>query len=270
MGFLNRNAPKRPTKQTVVHKTGWTGDSDSEGLFEENLFVALIIGISLLVVAVVGYYMGFGVNLNWFEGQNFWSTAGIIILVIFVPAIAFSTFTGRSDLIAAEAVFILIGFAMVYMANNWDIGSFIDAFSSDWFNLGDFDFNVSTLMTIVFILAIVVALIGGIWSGHPIGAAVMIIICGLGIFVINSTDPANIFYEIGEALQQGTSGVIGHDIGSVFASVGIGGGIGVAGGAAVGAALGSLGFGVGAIPGAIIGGLIGAGLGGGGDWAGWW
>jgi len=116
--FGKDKKPKRPTRQTVVHKTGWTGDSDTEGLFEENFLVAIIIGVALLVVAIAGYYIGFDINLTWFAGQNFWSTAGIIILVIFIPAIAFSTFTGRSDLIAAEAIFILIGFVMIYLMNH--------------------------------------------------------------------------------------------------------------------------------------------------------
>jgi len=262
--FGRKKNMSRPTK-TSVTKRGWTSDSDTEGLFEENLFVALIIGISLLVVAIVGFYIGFDINLQWFQGLNFWSTAGIIILCIFIPAIAISTFTGKSDLIAAEAIFILVGFAMIYMANNWDLSMFTDVFSSNWFNLGDFEFNVSTLMTIVFILAIVVSVIGGIISGHPIGASIVIIFCGFGIFLINSTDPSNIFNEIGESLRGTTEGFLGWDVGHTAAT----GLTGALAGAAAGALITSW-TGPGMGIGAVVGGLLGAAGGMGGGFQGWW
>ncbi|MHA1289111.1 MAG: hypothetical protein ACTSPB_17115 [Candidatus Thorarchaeota archaeon] len=264
--MFGRSKNKAPKRTTVVHKTGWTGDPDTEGLFEENFLVAIIIGISLLVFAVIGYFVGFDINLAWFEGQNFWSTAGIIILVIFIPAIAFSTFTGRSDLIAAEAIFILVGFGMIYLAHNFDLSEFLNVFQSDWFNLGNFDFNVSTLLTIVLIAAIIVAVIGGVLRGSGISASIVIIVCGIGIFVINSPDPGNVFHEVGEALGGATSGFIGADIGAAAAS-GITGGLA---GAAAGALAGSVVPGLGTVTGAIIGFIAGAAGGTGGSFAGWW
>lgn len=266
--MFGKNKNKAPRRTTVVHKTGWTSDADTEGLFEENFLVAIIIGVALLVFAVIGYFVGFDINLAWFEGQNFWSTAGIIILVIFIPAIAFSTFTGRSDLIAAEAVFILIGFAMIYLAHNFDFSSFIDTFSSNWTNFGDFEFNVSTIMTIVFVLAIFVALIGGIYSGHPAGSAIIIIICGIGIFVINSTDPSNIFREIGRAVGSAGEGFLGFDVGAAASSGMVGGLIGGAL-AITGVALAPFtgGFSLGLT---LAGIGIGAASGFGGSVAGWW
>lgn len=263
--MFGRNKNKAPKRTTVVHKTGWTGDADTEGLFEENFLVAIIIGVALFVFAVIGYFVGFDINLAWFEGQNFWSTAGIIILVIFIPAIAFSTFTGRSDLVAAEAVFILIGFAMIYLAHNFDFSEFVNVFQSDWFNLGNFDFNVSTLLTVVLLVAIIVAVIGGIWRGSGISAAIIVVVCGVGIYIINSSDPSNIFQEFGEMLGSTTSGFIGVDVGAAAAS-GIVGSI--------------IGLGVGILLAPVTGGIsipvclgIGALAGGGGvagSFAGWW
>lgn len=263
--FGKDNKPKRPTKQTVVHKTGWTGDSDTEGLFEENFLVAIIIGVAFLVFAIAGYYIGFDINLEWFAGQNFWSTAGIIILVIFIPAIAFSTFTGRSDLIAAEAIFILVGFVMIYLSHNFDFSSFIETFSSNWMNFGDFEFNVSTLMTVVLLIAIIVAVIGGIWRGSGISAAIIVVVCGVGIYVINSSDPSNIFREFGEMIGGATSGFLGVDVGAAAAS-GIVGSV--------------IGLGVGILLAPVTGGIsipvclgLGALAGGGGiagSFAGWW
>ena len=78
---------------------GWTDDLDTEGLVEENPFIFIIIGIIGAVAVSILYLVGIEYDPGWFEGQNLVSTMGIIFLIIFIPAIAISTLTGKSDLV---------------------------------------------------------------------------------------------------------------------------------------------------------------------------
>lgn len=203
---------------------GWTDDPDTEGLFEENLFVAIIIGVVLLAVAGILHFVGIGYDPGWFEGQQLISTIGIIFLLVFIPAIALSTATGKSDLVKWEALFLLIAIGMIYVGNNFDFQSFFDAFSakiSDWMNI---EWDVMDLISIVLIVAIIAGAISvAFGKGFGMGSAVLVLACIVGLVLVNME--GGFFENIGEGINQAVGGALGFDLGNAAKGAGIGGAI---------------------------------------------
>jgi len=195
---------------------GWTDDPDTEGLVEENPFIFIIVGIIGAVAVSILYFVGIEYYPGWFEGQNLVSTMGIIFLIIFIPAIAISTLTGRSDLVKWEAAFLLISFLMIYLGNNFDIINAFGAKIGSWLNI---DWNVKDLISIVLIVAIIATAISAAFGkGVSFGSAAIFAICIVALWAINSGwSWDNFFEKIGSAIHHGTSGLIGADIGTSLA-----------------------------------------------------
>lgn len=240
---------------------GWTDDSDEEGLIEENPLV--FIGVALVGAIIVTVLYAFGIDYDpgWFEGQNLISSMGIIFLLIFTPAIAFSTLIGKSDLVKWEAIFLILSVFMIYLGNNFDI---VDAFSSKVSTWMEIDWNVKDLISIVLLITLIATAISAAFGkGISVGSAAIVGICIFALYAINSGwSMDNFFEKIGTAIEKGTSGAIGADLGT-----GIGVGLATA---AAGAAIGSVVPGIGTAAGAVVGFL--AGMGGyviGGN-QGWW
>ena len=229
---------------------GWTDDSDTEGLIEENFLVALIFGALLIGIAVVLYFVGFSYDPGWFEGQNIISTMGIIFLLSGIPSIMISTLTGKSDLVKWEALFLIISVGMIYIGNNFDI---IGAFSSKVTSWASTDWDVKDLISIVlFVVLIVSAIAAAFGKGFSIGSAIIVVICLIALFGINAGWTWDSFFDkLGTAIHQTTGGILGVDTG---ATIGI-----FAAGAAAGAAVGSVVPGIGTGVGALVGGLLAAG-----------
>jgi len=254
--------------KTVVKKTGWTGDEDEEGLIEENPFVFIVAGVVILAVVAVLYYVGIDYDPGWFEGQNLFSTMGSVFLVIFIPAIAISTFTGKSDLVRWEAIFLLIAVFMIWAGNNFDLDKFIEAFGAKIGEIQGINWGMKDIITIVLIAAILIgAYSAAIGKGFGLGSAVVILICIVVLWVLHSGwVPGDSF--IGSLLGlPGSEGVaqVPDKMEDAAWGVGIGAGIGA------GACLALIATGVGAPIGAagllaII--LAGGALGGIGGWAG--
>jgi len=240
---------------------GWTDDPDEEGLIEENPFIFVIIGIIIIAGGATLYTVGIEYDPGWFEGQNLISTMGIIFLIIFIPAIAISTLTGKSDLVKWEAIFLFLSVLMIYLGNNFDI---VDAFSSKVSTWMEIDWNVKDLISIVLLITLIATAISAAFGkGISVGSAAIVGICIFALYAINSGwSMDNFFEKIGTAIEKGTSGAIGADLGT-----GIGVGLATA---AAGAAIGSVVPGIGTAAGAVVGFL--AGMGGyviGGN-QGWW
>ena len=228
----------------------WTDDSDTEGLIEENPFIFAVFAIIGLAVVGVLTFVGIDYQPGWFEGQNIISTMGIIFLLVFIPAIAISTLTGKSDLIKWEAMFLLVSVGMIYIGNNFDI---IGAFSSKIGSWASADWDVKDLISIVlFVVLIVSAIAASFGKGFSIGSAVIVVICLIALFGINAGWTWDSFFDkLGTAIHQTTGGIIGVDLG---AAIGV-----FAAGAAVGAVAGSVVPGLGTGIGALVGGLLAAG-----------
>ena len=231
---------------------GWTDDSDTEGLIEENPFIFIALGIIAIGVAGVLYYFGIDYDPGWFEGQNIISTMGIIFLIIFIPAIAISTLTGKSDLVKWEALFLIISVAMIWLGSNFDI---INALTSKFATWASVDWTVKDLLTIVLIITLIAMAISSAWGkGVGTGTALLAIICIVGIYLVNnpavaeSISDGSFFEKLGKATSDMTKGAVGEDLGRLV-------GIGVAG-ATAGALVGSIVPGIGT----GIGAAVGAGL----------
>ena len=203
---------------------GWTDDLDTEGLVEENPFIFIIIGVIGAVAVSILYLVGIDYYPGWFEGQNLISTMGIIFLIIFIPATAISTLTGRSDLVKWEAIFLILSFLMVYLGNN-DIINAFGAKIGSWLNI---DWNVKDLISIVLIIAIIATAISAAFGkGVSFGSAAIFAICIVALWAINSGwSWDNFFEKIGSAIHNATSGIVGADIGTSL-------GIGILGAAAI-------------------------------------
>lgn len=197
--MFGRDKNKASKSTTVIHKTGWTGDADTEGLFEENFLVAIIVGVSLLVIAMIGHFVGVSVDLNWFEGQNLISTMGIIFLIVFIPAIAISTFTGKSDLVKWEALFLLIAVGMILIGNGFNFSDALESFTASIAALGNMQVN-QLLMAFVVIIGIAIAIAVGTGQRVSGGAAVVIIILLAAIGIMNLWTSGT-FDNIGSTIQ---------------------------------------------------------------------
>jgi len=229
---------------------GWTDDKDTEGLVEENPLVFLFIGLIGAAVVTILYFVGIEYQPGWFEGQNLISSLGIIFLLIFVPAIAISTMTGKSDLAKWEAIFLFISVFLIFLGNN---GNFIDALSAKIGSWMGVDWDVKDMLTIVLIATIIItAISASMGKGISVGSALIFIICIVGIWAINAgLTWEDFFSKLGTAFNKATSGIIGTDIGAAI-------GVGLLG-AAAGAMLGSVVPGLGTAVGAAIGFFLAAG-----------
>lgn len=236
---------------------GWTDDPDEEGLIEENPFTFIVVAIIGLVAVTILYAVGIEYNPGWFEGQNLLSTMGIIFLLVFVPAIAISTLTGKSDLVKWEAIFLFLSVFMIFLGNNFDIVNALQSRFSEWMNI---DWNVKDLLTIILIITLMaMAISGAMGKGISPGAAILAGILIVAIYLLNSGYTLDSFFaKFGTALHKGTSGFIGANIGHVL-------GVGLAT-AAAGAAIGSIVPGLGTGVGAVVGFLAGMGM---ATFAGW-
>jgi|Deesub1362A_J573_1020465.scaffolds.fasta_scaffold01023_12 hypothetical protein len=197
---------------------GWTDDLDTEGLIEENPLVFIAIAIIGAVVVTVLYVFGIEYDPGWFEGQNLISSMGIIFLLIFIPAIAVSTLTGKSDLVKWEAIFLLISVGMILIGNGFDFTKFMQSFSSSISSLGNF--TVSQILTAMLII-VIAAIAIGIATGHKVGAgaALVVVVILLAIGIINMWN-AGTFDNFGTYLQQhGLAYAIGKAIGDFTAGL---------------------------------------------------
>jgi len=179
---------------------GWTDDADTEGLIEENPFIFIALAIIGIAVAGVLYFVGIDYQPGWFEGQNLISTMGIIFLIIFIPAIAISTLTGKSDLVKWEALFLLISVGMILVGNGFDFSKFMQSFNSNISSLGDMQVN-QVLMALVIIVGIAIAFAAGSGNKVSIGAILTIVVLLAIIGFINLWN-AGTFDNIGETIQE--------------------------------------------------------------------
>ncbi len=234
---------------------GWTDDIDTEGLVEENPFVFIIIGIIGAIAVTILHFVGIDYQPGWFQGQNLLSTIGLIFLIVFIPAIALSTLTGRSDLVKWEAIFLLISVALIFIGNNFDFDKFLEAireakiFNTSW--------DTSDVITAILIATIGISIIATAFTGKgfSIGTALIVLICFIGLGIINFPE------KLGGGTHQFISNLIGGDFGK---AVGIGGL--ATGGAlitygAIAGSMGPIGIGAFAIGAGIY--LLGANMG-------WW
>ncbi len=211
----------------ITASMGWTDDADTEGLVEENPLVFIIIGVVGATVATLLYVYGIEYNPGWFEGQNLVSTLGIIFLLIFIPAIAISTATGKSNLVKWEALFLLISVGMILVGNGLDFKKFLEAFDSSISFLGNSTVSqILTAMLIIMLLAIAVA----IGTGHRVGAgaAAVIFVLLLAIGVINLWNSGTLgnignyirergfWYAFGKALSDFTGGLAAGKAGAAI------------------------------------------------------
>lgn len=235
-----------------MKKTGWTGDEDEEGLIEENPFVFIVAGAVILAVAAILYYVGIDYDPGWFEGENLVSSMGIIFLIIFIPAIAISTLTGRSDLVKWEAVFLLISVVMIYVGNNFDWDSFLASFGATIGTWKDLNWGVKDLITIVLIFSIIVAAYSAATGGgFGLGSAVVIIACLALLALLHSgwmPGDSLIGGILGLPGSQGGGGVVPENIEDAAWGLAIGSGAGAA--TVIGLAL--MGTGIGAPVGMAI------------------
>ena len=179
---------------------GWTDDADTEGLIEENPFIFIALGLVGVAIAGVLYFVGIDYQPGWFEGQNLVSTMGIIFLIVFIPAIAISTLTGKSDLVKWEALFLLISVGMVLIGNGFDFSKFMQSFTAQIKALGSLQVN-QILMALLIIIGIAVAV--AVASGHKVsgGAVLMIVVLLAAIGIMNMWN-AGTFDNIGATIQE--------------------------------------------------------------------
>ena len=178
---------------------GWTDDADTEGLVEENPFIFIALGLVGVAIAGVLYFVGIDYQPGWFEGQNLVSTMGIIFLIVFIPAIAISTLTGKSDLVKWEALFLLISVGMVLIGNGFDFSKFMQSFNSQISGLGSTQVN-QVLMALVIIIGIAIAFAVG--SGNKVSAgAIMSIVVLLAIIGIINMWNAGTFDNFNTYIQ---------------------------------------------------------------------
>jgi hypothetical protein len=248
---------------------GWTDDADTEGIWEENFIMAMILGVLIIGTVSILHFVGISYDPGWFEGQNIFSTMGIVFLLVGIAAIGFSTFTGKSDLVKWEAFFLLIAVGMIYVGNNLDIDSFIQSFDAEFSSWLDISWTSGDLLTLVLIVTLIAMAVSSVFGkGIGIGSAILAVICIVGIFLLNNPGVAEyfssgtFFEKSGEAMQDMTNGVIDADLGAAL-------GVGV-GTAAAGAAIGSVVPGIGTGVGAVVGFLGGTGVTIFGGNAGWW
>ncbi|MGC9308744.1 MAG: hypothetical protein ACP5FL_08225 [Thermoplasmatota archaeon] len=232
---------------------GWTDDPDTEGLFEENFIVAIILGVFLVGTAAMLHFVGISYDPGWFEGQNIFSTMGIIFLIVLLPAIALSTATGRSDLVKWEGLFLIVAVAMIYVASNFDFHDFLHSFSAKFGSWMDINWTVKDLLTIVLIVTLIAMALAAAWGrGVGMGTALLAVICIVGIFLINnpaiaqSIEDGSFFEKMGEATSDMTKGALGKDL-TRLAGIGAAGAVA---GALIGSAVPGIGTGVGALAGA--------------------
>lgn len=179
---------------------GWTDDADEEGLIEENPFTFIVVAIIGLVAVTILYGIGIPYSPGWFEGQNLISTMGIIFLLIFVPAIAISTLTGKSDLVKWEAIFLFLSVFMILIGNGFNFSKFIQAFSSNISALGNTKVS-QVLMALIIIIGVAIAFAAG--SGHKVsgGAILAIIVLLAAVGMINLYN-SGYFDNLSQNLQQ--------------------------------------------------------------------
>jgi len=179
---------------------GWTDDADTEGLIEENFLVALVAGALMVAVAAVLYFVGFSYDPGWFEGQNIVSSMGIIFLIVFIPAIAISTLTGKSDLVKWEALFLLISVGLVLIGNGYDFSKLMQSFNSQISALKGMQVN-QLLMLILIMAGIATAV--AIGTGHNVSSGAILLILALiaAIGIINWFNSGT-FANIGQYIKE--------------------------------------------------------------------
>ena len=179
---------------------GWTDDPDEEGLIEENPFIFVIIGIIIIAGGAILYTVGIEYDPGWFEGQNLISTMGIIFLIIFIPAIAISTLTGKSDLVKWEALFLFGAVFMILLGNGFDFSKVMEAFAAQISALGNMKVN-QVLMALIIIIGIGIAFAAGTGKSVSMGAVFVILVLLLAIGIINMWN-AGTFDNFGNYLQE--------------------------------------------------------------------
>ena len=178
----------------------WTDDADTEGLVEENPFTFIVVAIIGLVAVTILYAVGIEYNPGWFEGQNLLSTMGIIFLLIFIPAIAISTLTGKSDLVKWEAIFLFLSVFMILLGNGFDFSKFMQSFSSNISTLGNTKVS-QVLMALVILIGIGIAFAAG--SGHKVsGGAILAILVLLAVIGIINLYNSGYFDNLSQNFQQ--------------------------------------------------------------------
>ncbi len=177
----------------------WQDDPDTEGVVEENPFRYIIIGVvGLLVVTIL--YVEIPYNPEWFEGQNLISTIGIIFLIIFIPAIAISTLTGKSDLVKWEAIFLFLSAFMILLGNGFDFSKIINSWTASIPSLNNMRVN-QLLMLILLLIGIGMAV--AIAFGHPIGpGSIFLIVVIIGIMGLVNMYNAGTFDNFGQYIQE--------------------------------------------------------------------
>lgn len=209
---------------------GWTDDPDEEGLVEENPFIFIIIGIVGAIAVSILHFVGIEYQPGWFEGQNLISTMGIIFLIIFIPAIAISTLTGRSDLVKWEAIFLFASVFMILVGNGFDFSKFLASFDSAISSLGDTKVSQILMATLIIIL---IGLAFAVGTGHKVGmgAIMLIIVLLIAIGLVNLWNAGTfdnlgqyinekgIWYAIGKAISDFTGGLAA---GKAGAAIGVG------------------------------------------------
>ena len=179
---------------------GWTDDPDEEGLIEENPFIFIAIAIIIMAIAAILYYVGIDYDPGWFQGQNLVSTMGIIFLIIFIPAIAISTLTGKSDLVKWEALFLFGAVFMILLGNGFDWSKAINTFTAQISALGNMQVN-QVLMALLIIVGVGVAFAAATGKKVSGGAVLVIMVLLVAIGIINLWN-AGTFDNIGNYINQ--------------------------------------------------------------------
>ena len=178
---------------------GWTDDSDEEGLIEENPFIFVYIGVAFLVVISALHFVGLSYNPEWFEGQNLLSSMGIILFIMGIVAIGVSTFTGKSDLVMWEAMFLFGAVIMILIGNDFDFSGMMAAFASELEALGGVSLS-KILMALVIIIGVAIAFAVGTGKKVGIGAAAVLLALIAVIGFINMWN-AGTFDDFGTAVE---------------------------------------------------------------------
>ncbi|GEM_PF-4904237 len=197
---------------------GWTDDPDEEGLIEENPFIFVIIGIIIIAGAAVLYTVGIEYDPGWFEGQNLISSMGIIFLLTGLPAIMISTFTGKSDLVKWEALFLFGAVFMILLGNSFDFSKAMESFTATISSLGNVQVN-QLLMALLIIVGVGVAFAAASGKSVSGGAILLIIVLLVAIGLINMWN-AGTFDNFSSYLQEkGIAYAIGKAIGDFTAGL---------------------------------------------------
>jgi len=104
---------------------GWTDDSDTEGVVEENPYIFAIMAIIALIVASYLTFIGIDYDISGIQMNQ------IIMAVILIIGIAMAVAIGTGHKIGMGAVFLFVLLlAVIGMVNLWNAGAF-DSFQSN-------------------------------------------------------------------------------------------------------------------------------------------